>query len=114
MKNLRLSAIVAIALFAFVADAPAKGKGKGKGIKMFPATKVHAGTAASITDVSSTSISVKNDKNSKTYSIDSNTLITIDGKKASADALRSGMSADVTPSGINPNAARSIEASSSK
>lgn len=116
MKNLVMPIIVSAALCAFSADASAKPRPHNNPHppKKEPPTPVHASARASITSVSDTSISVKTSADSKTYSIDGHTNITLDGRKVAASELKAGMGADITPSGINPNAAMSIAAFSSK
>lgn len=113
MKNLLLPIIISAALGAFATDASAKSKPHNLPPKP-PAKPVNASSRLTITAVSSTSISVKTSTDTKTYSIDGHTSITLDGRKVAADALKSGMGADVTPSGLNPSAAISIAAVSSK
>jgi hypothetical protein len=95
-------------------DAPAKNKGGGKkpGKKPEP-IKIHA-SESKITSVSSDSISVGNGKTSQSYKISGSTQIRLDGRRVSANELRSGMRADVTASQLDPGSAMSIEATSGK
>ena len=92
-------------------DAAAKS-GKKPGKRPEP-IKIHA-SEATITSVSSDSISVGNGKSSQSYKISGSTQIRLDGRRVSANELRSGMRADVTASQLDPGSAMSIEASSSK
>ena len=88
---------------------PAQAKGKGKPQPRKPQPKVEAG-GATIGAVSGTSITV----GKQTYAITGKTSITVDGRKAAAGALRAGMLASVTASGLEPGSASSISAQSSK
>jgi hypothetical protein len=71
--------------------------------------KVHAD--ATITAVSSDSITVKTGHATHHYKITSQTLIHVDGTKAVAKDLKKGMHAAVTASQIDASTASAIEAS---
>ena len=83
--------------------AQAKGKPQAKRVPI----KIDAG-GPTISAVSGNSISV----GKRTYTITAKTQILVDGRKAEAGALKTGMRAAVTPSGIDPAAAMSITAHS--
>jgi hypothetical protein len=99
--------ILLACLLSIVSVSPAEAKGKKAPKK--PAVKIHA-SGPTITAVSGDSISL--DK--QTYKITATTQITVDGRRASAGALKTGMQASVTPSGIDRSSALSITASSAQ
>jgi len=63
-----------------------------------------------ITDVSATSITISDDKTTKTFKIDKDTEITYKGETVTADKLSVGMKATVSP-GISDDVASRISAS---
>ena len=99
MKHL----LLLLCVLSLVPLNPAQAKGKAQPRK--PPIKINASVDV-IDSVSGNSITV----NKRSYSITGKTTITVDGKKAEAGALKSGMHASVTPSGLEPGAAMSITA----
>jgi hypothetical protein len=97
MKNLLLC-ITFLCLLA-VGTVPAHAKKK----------LVHAD--ATITAVSDNSISVKTGHAAHTYKITSQTLIHVDGTKATAKDLKKGMHAAVTASQLDASVASAVDAS---
>lgn len=101
MKHL----LLILSVLSLVIINPAEAKGKGKAAPRKPPVKIHAG-GATIDSVSGSSITV----GKQTYSITAKTVITVDGRKADAGALKSGMHASVAASGLEQGAAMSITA----
>lgn len=109
---MKLSLLFSCLLSLFLAT-PAHADGHAPRGTISPAKggylKVHA-SGARITDVSATSITVKEAKKVRTYQIGKLTSIKVDGNKAGAQALRKGMFVNVTTSQLDAGMARSIEA----
>ena len=96
MKHLLLS----IALLFILVAGPRSAHGK-----VFK-------TDSRIAEISKDKISVKLGHAHHSYKITSATVITLDGMKVKAHALKKGMHADVTASQIDRNTAVAIQASS--
>ena len=105
MKHL----LLLLCILSLVPLNPAQAKGKGQPQAKKPQPKVEAGDTT-ISAVSGTSITV----GKQTLSITGKTAITLDGRKADAGALKTGMRASVTASGLEPGSASSIVAQNGK
>jgi len=101
--------LVTIAFCAFAPDSFAKGKSLPKP-KPTPEPKKVNASSPIIVSVSSSEISVKSAQNNMKYRIDNRTSITLDGARVSADGLKAGLLADVTPSSLDPGLAISVVA----
>ena len=99
MKFLRLvSLALSLAAFLLIPEAAiAKRK------------KIDA-TEGRIENVSKDSISVKYGKSTRSYTLNAQTLIHLNGRKCSAAALKKGMHVEVDPSNLDPGVALSVEA----
>ena len=113
MKISRLFAAVLVVLTCVFATDAAYAKGFGKKPKPTPEPE-KSSAHFTIVSVSQSAISVKVGHDTKDYKIDGNTTITLDGTRVGTGALKAGMYADVTPSGISPGVAMSIEAKAPK
>src|SRR3954463_13256711 len=89
---MKIRIVLTAVLFAIVALSPASSFAAGKGKKKGP--PVHHETT--ISTVSPTSITISEDKSSKTFTVSQFTEVTINGAKATVADLKPGMLVSVT------------------
>jgi hypothetical protein len=110
MKTSRLITILLTVVLCAVSTETAFAKRKLSKAKPTPTPKKVNAHSATILSISRGAISIKSPSETLNYRIDYRTSITLDGSTVAVDALRRGMYADVTPSGLDPGLAMSITA----
>ena len=102
-----LATLVTVILCAFATDvAFAKGMKKPKATPVPEKSSAHS----TIVSVSQGAISVKARHDTKNYTLDGHTTITLEGNRVGVGALKAGQYAKITPGGIDPVVAMSITA----
>jgi hypothetical protein len=107
-----LTLALSLALFFFATDSvfaksKSRSKSHGRGNTKEPSQKIDA-SGATIEEVESHSITVKNGTKTQNYGIDDHTQILIANVRSSAGALQKGMRVSVRAGLLNPTVAQSI------
>lgn len=111
MKPSLFLTIAASLAFSLIAPIPASAKGKTQKPKPTPVPeKVNASGGKIVTVVGDT-ISVASSKTTQNYKMTGETVITLNGARVGAGALKPGMSVEVDASKIDPGLALSVQAS---